>query len=306
MKQLLKRLLFTSEPIKEDIIVSIEEPFDEQSIIKQIHDDFDSAQDRLLSQANELLQNLNIPTESEIEKKAERLKNIGFVSVPTVKKAEMLITERKINESILVETKEQADIINNYKLNYPFLKFLTESELDRICKKYGLIHAPVKNFIKEVPDKNLKEIENAQTLKNEDRHEKVKVFEAIEFWTDTPREIIDILSRKHKIITNQDDVTEKDAHNILDAIGYTGTRPKWLFRNATLTTLERRGLFICAPPTDFDLSGLTQTSELGWLQTTTIIVDDPIVFRYCRGGVQVLSKWGLEANDQDLILPINN
>ena len=39
--------------------------------VEQIHEEIDTAQDRLLSQADALLKELNIPTETHIEKKAE-------------------------------------------------------------------------------------------------------------------------------------------------------------------------------------------------------------------------------------------
>jgi hypothetical protein len=37
-----------------------------------------------------------------------------------------------------------------------------------------------------------------------------------------------------------------------------------------------------------------------------VINPDPIVFRFVRGGVLIISKWGLEAEDESLIIPEMN
>ncbi len=71
-------------------------------------------------------------------------------------------------------------------------------------------------------------------------------------------------------------------------------------------TINRNGLFIAAPKNHFDLTGLSKEG-LGFFDVKIINMDDPIVFRYIRGGgIQVLSKWGIEASDSELINPIEN
>lgn len=65
---------------------------------------------------------------------------------------------------------------------------------------------------------------------------------------------------------------------------------------------QRDGLFIAAPETHFDTKGLKKKG-LGFFQIFETEIKDPIVFRYVRGGIQVLTKWGLEANDPDLVVP---
>src|SRR5690606_16055774 len=116
------------------------------------------AQERLLQEAKELLASL-APQHEDI---AERLRRIGFVNTPTVQQVDKIANQKMM-------LKKQADLILYYKQAYPFLKFLTEDELERICEKYGLIFAKVDRYIKEVPEKNIRDIEQAQALKDEDR-----------------------------------------------------------------------------------------------------------------------------------------
>ena len=128
----------------------------QEKLIAEIHSEFDTAQERLLQEANKILS-----TKTNLPDIADRLSKVGFTNTPTAKKG---IEVKKQ----LVTSQEQAELINYYKNTYPFLKFLTEDELNRICDKYNLIHAPVGNYINEVPEKNLRDIETAQGLKEQD------------------------------------------------------------------------------------------------------------------------------------------
>lgn len=54
----------------------------EEELIKEIHNEFDTAPERILQQALSIIseaQNSKVSLESEIEDKAIRLKNLGFV-----------------------------------------------------------------------------------------------------------------------------------------------------------------------------------------------------------------------------------
>lgn len=280
----------------------------EQKIIAEIHKDFDTAQDRLLDQANKILSELKVDPQAELEDKARRLKNIGFINTPTAKKAEQVIEKRKEVESQIVKTREEAELIKYYKRIYPFQKFLTEQELDRICNKYGLIYAPVNAFIQEVPDKNLKDIENAKALSNEDRPPTAYKVKVTEFWESVPQEIKELL--KDEVIYDDDLYIDKPSENGLSRtikkLGYKGNYTGYIYRTATIKKINRSGLFICAPQSHFDLKDLSKESKLGFFKVETREIKDPIVFRYCKGGIQVLSKWGLEASDPALLNEIDN
>jgi hypothetical protein len=56
-------------------------------------------------------------------------------------------------------------------------------------------------------------------------------------------------------------------------------------------------LYIAASKSMF--TGLDKMEKRGY----EYIVKDPIVFRYVEGGLLIISKWGLEANDPELVVP---
>jgi hypothetical protein len=296
----------------------------QEKLVKQIHDEFDNAQETLLKQA---LQIINQPTASKTHK-AERLKALGFTS-----------TEEVVNydktQHVLVKNQEQAELIRYYKHHYPFQKFLTEDELDRICKKYNLIYAPVDRYKKTVPSKNLAEIENSSRLKDIDSpHQLVKISYSY-IYSDTPYSLHILLTNgihisipefykmfPSKFNFHDDNVYSAasiHSNNLLVEItdkllsylkqkniyngNFNGTFSSWI--NMKCEFVDRNRLFIAAPKSHFDLKGLKK-HKLGFFQTTILEPKDPIVFRYCRGGVQVLTKWGLEANDEALLNEIMN
>lgn len=218
-------------------------------VVEQIHIAFDDAQDFLLREAKKY-EKRTAPSKSEAEY-AEKMTELGFVKSAKVKD----IRER---EEAIQKSRKLSQLVRHYKKTYPFLKFVTVVQLDAICEKYNLIYAPVRNYIKEVPEKNLAEIASAQELKENDKVE------------------------NHRSVTRR--------------TGYIDTE-----------TTDQQGLFIAAPESHFDLKGLKKKGKLGFFKVTMKTEpDDPIVFRYVRGGIQVLSKWGEEANDPMLANPIDN
>lgn len=293
----------------------------EEELIKEIHNEFDTAPERILQQALSIIsdaQNSKISLESEIEDKAVRLKNLGFVKNGLVDKLEKIEERNRQKDLIINMEMKMAEGIKYYAQTYPFLKFLPISELDRICDKYGLVYAPVKHYKMPVPDKNLQEIENAQPLKSSDvqpdvvtrtyyddsynrkwGYNKVKeVLGGNSFTDDEIRE----LAKKHNIpllYNGNRDFFWKAGRKILSDDDMCITKE-------VVETSSRSGLFIAAPKDHFDLTGLTFDKKKGYFQTTIQIKKDPIVFRYVKGGIQVLSKWGLEADDPALQMEILN
>jgi len=161
----------------------------ESELVKQIHDEFDAAEGLLLSQAESVLKELQIPTETEVEKKAKRLSALGFKKSEVVGRAESLVEERNRIEGVLVSTKEKADVIKYYQQEYPFLKFITEDLLEKICQKYNLVFAPVGSYIKDVPEKNITEIESTTPLKQGDKIKDCFWVKVTKFWHDTPKSV---------------------------------------------------------------------------------------------------------------------
>jgi hypothetical protein len=283
----------------------------QEQLIAEIHHEFDSAQERLLQEAVTVLNS----TAKALPQIAERLEKVGFINTPTAKKGKEVASQ-------LVSSKEQADLIQYYSTSYPFMKFLTEDELNRICEKYTLIHAPVGNYIQEVPEKNLRDIEQAQNLKSFDKEDKRYRFSKNQHSGDE-KVLLSALGKTDAIFSQSEieslmikhyghcpvDWCDFESDTFSTTWSYVvsnrivpGNSVGW----GTCEVIKKGGLFIAAPKTHFNLKGLEKKSKHGFFQVFKTEVKDPIVFRYVRGGVQIITKWGLEANDPSLVVPILN
>ncbi len=271
-------------------------------IVEEIHNEIDSAQDRLLNEAKEFI---NSYSKND---KSDRLKSLGFLLSETV-------IEHEKTKSVFESNLKQAQLIEYYKMNYPFQKFITENELDRICKKYSLIHAPVSAYKKDVPDKNLKEIEKVPQLSQGDYPENLKY---CTFKIDNSFILgasgntwMGIWSKWRGILPRKATGHFRSEWALNEYLQNTyGCPYKYITSGGLMANIteNRQGLFIAAPKSHFDLKSLGNTDRYGYknISITVFETQDPIVFRYCNGGIQVLSKWGLEASDEALINPIEN
>lgn len=272
-------------------------------IVQEIHNEIDSAQDRLLDETDLLLKELKIQTESDINHKVERLCKIGFI------KSKSVIEYQNLQFSLSKQKQkfnEIVDISNNiryFKNKYPLQKFLTETELNRICKKYKLIHAPIGNYIKDVPEKNLLEIEKCVKLNvNEQRKTRI-IFKYKDDFLNS------VTFKQSKEIRRGIDIT--DIMNDKDWLSNNEILKKYYRINYNLCQYENlgseithedlSGLFIAAPKSHFDLKNLKKTGLFSY-NFTLIQQNDPIVFEYCgKKLIRVISKWGLEASEPSLI-----
>lgn len=290
----------------------------QKKLIQEIHNEFDSAQDRLIEQANAIMKQLNIESETDIEHTANRLKSVGFHNTPIVKKAFQIVIRRQKENELLVKTKEEALTIDYYKQHYPMLKFLTWDEWDRICAKYSLAYAPIERYIKDVPVKNLTDIEQAQSLKPGD--ESIPIVQVYYDLFEVKKNGTQVKSKFGEAFENPIVLTEKTnvnefRNNQFNVSNYLNAKyarhlnllrlkdTSLVVRNVKIETIHRDGLFIAAPKSHFNLKGLKTNDRGGWFNVTKIILkDDPIVGRPVYGGIQILTKWGIEAQDPALFV----
>ena len=132
-----------------------------KELVAEIHEAFYHEVDVLRKYA-EVLTPLPTPTpvDDRLLYKADKLKSLGFSNSKVVK----LSTEeqRKIDK-IKCENEVKNDIINtiNYFSNkYKNYTFIPEESVIKLCKKYNLMCSYSINYIGDVPDYNLKCIEN--------------------------------------------------------------------------------------------------------------------------------------------------
>lgn len=160
MFKLIKKAL-TPKPSKEQM----------QTIIEGIHNEFDTAGEKLLIEAKAILAK-QLPTN-----KGERLKKLGFSAAESAVKFDEISKERK-------EKEELAKLIEYYQTWYPSYKFITEKVVKSICEKYGLLSAQVQYYKGDVPEKNIAEME-AFKLRQEDMETRSNTDDYLEqrrFW----------------------------------------------------------------------------------------------------------------------------
>jgi hypothetical protein len=136
-----------------------------------------SSYQEALKKINRQLDDLCYPNE---EKKKLQLESLGFTNTNEVREYERtreniyqkrtalhekIRAIRKEEEAIREKARKKEEEIEahhqqvlRYKREYPFLKFIKDEQLARICKKYKLIYAPVSKYTGDVPQKNLNEI----------------------------------------------------------------------------------------------------------------------------------------------------
>jgi hypothetical protein len=242
-----------------------------QNVIVKIHNDFDSATERLLKEAKGI-----IAKEFSTDK-GDRLAKLGFTSSAASKKA---------NEVKAAKTKsrELADQITYFQIQYPNHKFITEEAVMAICKKYGLVFGGVNFYIGDVPEKNVREMEKF-VLKEEDctKHPCM-------YWKTDGRGYPSPAFRK------------EDSR----FYGYV-SRSQWgydykiVVDESTPCVYEKPQFQICASKDDFDLTNMRV--EKGY---KLVSIPDPIVLQPVKGGYLIVTKWGLEASDPSLVNEIHN
>jgi uncharacterized protein YktA (UPF0223 family) len=276
--------------------------------VKQIHNEFDTASDALYYKAVR-------STANRIEK-SERLKKLGFISSSEIVKPE--------EESLPVY----------YRKEYPFLRFITKEQLENICEKYGLIYAEAKYYTGDIPEKNLQEIENAKSLHEKD-------FTKVDSFIDNAKLIISSQNERKRISHTFEEEKNKSIGNFSELeeaaiydMKVANTRMAELIsrdrRMASVLAMisgenskslpdaiskiygkesfdidmnlfsSKNGLYIAANKELFDLKNMRNVKDTnGYIVTPK----DPIVFRWCRGGILIITKWGDEANDSELVVP---
>lgn len=300
LQELLKKVDIKKNANETSVDVADEPKINLKNVtVKEIHEEFDSAEQRILDKCNSILAELKIPTETQIERKANMLKQLGFVNVETVQQAQKL---EENNRSILNKieiTNKQVNSIKYFKQKYPLEKFITVDELERICNKYNLIHAPAKNYIKDIPEKNVLEMVNVKKLNFYDELGSLTTVTGFDFWSDATVEYKKFIHDNvlNKPIPNNVDVeSESSFRDYLKSLNYSATNiGSYYFKKITCTKIDKSGFFIAAPLSHFNLDGLEKKSKHGYFNVEKYEVKDPVVFEYCKEGlIRIVTKWGTE------------
>lgn len=293
-------------------------------LVEQIHYEFDTAGDNLFTEAETLLKDDKTEV---LSAKAGRLQSLGFGASKGVKKSDQYLQDR-------IAAKQNAKLINQYREDYPLNKFINEDSIKRICEKFGIVKGKVAWFIGEVPEKNLQEIENFK-VKDED-----SLWLRSSRWTDLsvrgfipPMFLPEVLVDYNEHYAHEMNLQAKASQDLAakrakiggigGGLGYSRSLIGAMIDNDMFTvklgdhsdSYSKAPLHIVAPITDFDTTefdlektgyDLTQKVEdapkfdLNWL------LEDPIVLQPVKGGYLIVSAWGDEASDPDVVNEIMN
>lgn len=287
MKNLFAKILPKKEAIlnQEAIITDIPKAVSKTLYPKEvmeIHHEFETAADKLLAEATSII----AEAATKDTTKVNRLEALGFKQAGQVTELKPLIQKAELS-------KEQVELVNYYKREYPFNKFITEEQVKSICYKYNLVCGDVDRFKGFVPEKNLRQIESFK-LKDND---KVKYM---------------VTGINGEFYISKDDIKE-NIQNYLNQffdtyvefssgdINVKGGDAKF-GRNAKVKK-ESPKLKICAPIKDMDISGLELKDGY---KLEKKFIPDPVVLQPVKGGYLILTAWGDEASDPLVVNEINN
>jgi hypothetical protein len=281
---------------KEPITTSVQLK-DYPAIVHEIHKEFLTAGDSIIEEANSILSEC----EAKSICKGKRLAALGFNKVPEAVNA--IETENKI-----ITTKEVADLVRYYQINYPNNKFITEPQVKSICEKYGLLCGDISMYKGFVPERNLNQIELFK-LKGADTpfatlegsRYKADGFdttihdETIGYLNES--DIIDkwakgqIINKGHFWVCGRSiDSSSKDKVNNRITNLYDSN---WGYVKAVPFDKSYR---ICAPLKDMDIPSDKRVD--GYKIKN---IPDPVVLQPVNGGYLIVTAWGDEASDEIIV-----
>lgn len=235
-------------------------------IIEEIHNEFDSATDRLYNEAKSILSQ-EVDTE-----KGGKLAKLGFGQCKEA------IASKTI-ESLRNSKKALAESIEYFRFHYPNYKFITGEEVEKICKKYHLVFGDCRYYIGEVPSKNVEEMDKFK-LRQEDMEKHTCGWVRY----DPSRYGFEYCAEEGNGIF----------WGYTSRIGATRVDPE------QKEVYTKESFQICAPAKDFN------TKQMRIEDGYKLTFDDPIVLQPVKDGFLIVTKWGLEASDESLLNPIHN
>lgn len=245
--------------------------------VAEIHETFYTEVDRLLQEAG--IKQSTETDKKDLINKATRLNNLGFGNAKDTIEGKQEINRISIVEQQNKEKKELEETIRYFSFKYPHYKFITEESIKKICEKYNLVYATVDRYIGDVPDKNLKQIEEF-SIKEED----ICYMYERRFWA---------VDRNLSTSYGSKEQMEKLSGNFNRSSDF-------------LEIVSRCPLEIAAPLSDFNL----RDHEVKDFKLSKIEIPDPVVFQpVVRNGKKyflIVTAWGDEASDELVVNHKNN
>lgn len=154
-------MFWKKESEKKEVVPKATTKHQYSKIVREIHNEFDTAAEKILAETAEILKNNKTEKQNLNMKKIEMLEKAGFYSNSSVKSLRSIEREEKTATA-------RAEMIHKYQVKYPNYKFVTTQQVKEICEKYKLILGDISLFTGFVPQKNLDEILAFTGVKQED------------------------------------------------------------------------------------------------------------------------------------------
>ncbi len=257
------------------------------AIVKEIHNEFFTAGDEILSEATCLLKEL----EQKDLAKGKRLASLGFNK--TREAVVAIETENK-----LATTKEIAELVVYYQTNYPNNKFITEEQVGKICEKYGLVCGDTTMYKGFVPESKVGEIEKFKVKDSDKCIGILTGSRAGDVWNEYIGYVSssDIIGFWNENITQGGNATFDNTGSVKNSFSENIKIHFGRYHTLTVQGLSGIGLKICAPLKDMDIP---LTHKLYEYKIEHI--PDPVVLQPVNGGYLIVCAWGDEASDEIVV-----
>lgn len=262
--------------------------------VKEIHDSFYTAGEAAVMEAKRIIET----NEESLSNEANRFIKIGFSSAKAVK----IYEEFKAKKQVANQT---IEAVQYFAIHYPKYKFITNEDVKKLCEKYGLMEGGCEQYLGEIPEKNLRDIE-AFKLRKEDWVEKSAFDDRIFRWFQPlPSDYIGGIDPTR---------TEETATGLM---GIIQSKPRQAGRQYADRLMAEYFAFpqiyadakkiedkkketeqpkfrICAPKSDFNTLGY-EVRE-GYKLVYDPIVLQPVQYNGIKGNL-IITAWGDEASD---------
>lgn len=254
--------------------------------VEEIHETFRTEVDRLLAEAKAIKA---APLVDEgVRARAERLRALGFSCTK-----EVVIVDEVMAQARAVEMENEgkaalAAAIEYFSTRYPTYRFITPEGVKRICERYGLALGNVKDYIGDVPEANLKQLEEFRVSEEDDC---CSHFLNVQF---AERTFKGYLSSSQVAQVAQEREARKA--NVITR-GEGADWSFWSYSDLGFESFIHHPLKIVAPGKDFR-EGMVREEH-------RMVAPDPVVLKpVVHKGEQyflIVTAWGEEAQDQDVI-----
>lgn len=282
-------------PFSTDIAV-MERPTYPTEVV-EIHTEFHEAGDKLLAEAQAILNCTKRPDDAKVN----LLKSFGFNRVQEVADYQIVSDKISKQESIL-------RTVNEMRIKYPTKRIITEDQIKSICDKWNLVFGDVDQFKGFVPKKNLQEINDFMSKYNN----KVGIWVNGMFLENcevrTPRGYYHIyqIGTDDYILQSDDGIRFygsfysgkneylKDLNNKLLEVSEELINDSRFIRNAVV---QKSPLKICAPIKDMDTKGY----KLDGHKLIKHVPDPVVLFPIENNMYVIVTAWGDEASDENVV-----